>query len=156
MAKGKQLPTDTDELRNLYDKLKDKEMKLEADLAIKEHPEVEEAIIKVALALADVKKMDEQIHKAPKAADLTTQSKLEALINRANYLKNQLEIVEQQILRTGGTDAERLTSLKKQRDCSFRQLVTVFEKAQEVFGRYELDLRKVVPSISDFIQSENQ
>jgi len=151
MAKWKELPTDPDDLRKLYDRLKDKEMKLEADLAIKEHPQVEEAITRVALALAEVKKLDEQIQKADKPDDLAERRKMEALVTRANHLRRQLEIAEDQIRELGGKSAEKLSELRMNRDRSFSQLCQIFTHSQGVLSDYELDLPGVLPSIADFI-----
>ena len=151
MAKWKQLPTDRDELEALYTSLKDKEMKLEADLAIKEHPPVEEAVTLVALSLADVKKLDSKIMKETVSESSESKARLNALLNRATYLRQQLEITESQIKQHGGKTAERIASLKYDRDRSFNQLMSSYRHAKKIFDDLDLDLAKILPSVTDFI-----
>ena len=151
MPKWKELPTDPAALHTLYARLRDKEMKLEADLAIKEHPEVEEAITRVALALAEVKKLDENIQKSEKPRDLAERKQVEALVNRANHLRRQLEDAETQIRNIGGKAAEKLSEIKMNRDRSFAQLCQVFEYSKGVLNNFDLNLSVLVPSITDFI-----
>lgn len=154
VAKWKELPTDVAELRNLYDRLKDKEMKLEADLAITENPNVEEAITRVALSLAEVKKLDEQIQKTDKLADPVARRQMDALVNRANHLRRQLEVAEAQISKLGGKTAEKLSGLRMNRDRSFAQLNSVFRHASVTLNQFDLQLEQIIPSIADFITVE--
>ena len=62
-----------DELRDALKTLKDKEAKLEADLAIKEHPELEDAITPIILALHKVKVCD---RKLSEVTDVTWQKQV--------------------------------------------------------------------------------
>lgn len=151
MAKWKELPTDPAELQALYEKLKDKEMRLEADLAIKEYPEIEEIITKVALGLADVKKLDDKIQKATKPEDPEERKQIEALVNRRQHLQQQLDLCEAQIKEKGGKEINKLIELKQQRDLSFDQLASIYTVAHELLGDHELRLATVLPSITDFI-----
>ena len=54
----KELPTDPDELKQILIKLKDKEIRLEADLALRQQPTLEPAIISICIAIHDVKQAD--------------------------------------------------------------------------------------------------
>jgi hypothetical protein len=152
--KWHELPTDPAQLREMYEKLKDKEMRLEADLAIKEHPEVEEGITRVALALSDVKKLDQSILKAEKPDDEASRREVEALVNRAAHLRNQLEVAESQLREKAGKAGDRMIDLRRARDVSFQQLIRVFKAAEKVFEEHSLDLAKIIPSISDFVASK--
>jgi len=85
------VPNDLERLRVLLVKLKNKEAKLEADLAIKENPEFEGAIISMMLKIADIKNYDKVIRMS-----VPTPGKLEGEIERIEkaivYFTNKVVI----------------------------------------------------------------
>lgn len=151
--KWSELPTDAVALKELYAKLKDKEMRLEADLAIKDHPEVEACVTKLALALADVKKLDLDIGKIATPESESRKKELDALMLRAEHLRRQLKIVEDQIEEFGGKVMEKLGTLRSNRAKSFEQLREVYGETSRIFGEFGFNLDAVIPSIMDFIKS---
>jgi len=151
--KFKELPTDPMALKALLQKLKDKEMRLEADLAIKEHPEVEDAIVRLALAIADVKKIDGAILKADKPETEEGRKQLEGLVNRIRYLENNLAAAKQLLREShGGTIGERYVELKKYRDMAKAQLQTIYQETGKIFAEAGLDLDSILPSVKDYLE----
>tara|TARA_R110002020_G_scaffold123580_19_gene280295 strand:- start:1061 stop:1579 length:519 start_codon:yes stop_codon:yes gene_type:complete len=78
------------ELRQQLQTLKNKELKLEADLAIREYPEAEVALIKIALALFEFNKATHAL-KVSEKPDEITRKKLEVLANNLRYHENKIE-----------------------------------------------------------------
>jgi len=115
---------------------------------------VGEAITRVALALAETKKIDENIQKTAKSDDPTERAQMDALVTRANYLRKQLEVCEAQITERGGKAAEKLAELKMNRDRAFTQLSRIFESNRNLLNQHNLDLVTLLPSIADFIAVE--
>jgi len=150
MAKWKQLPTDPVELHELLGKLRDKEMKLEADLAIASTPTLGGAITKLALATAGVKKMDANLMKL-EMPDEDSRIQAKALATRIEYLRNQLVSAEQLLQDTIGDSAKKLLELREHREQEFDQLCAIYDSTNQLFDTHDIPLGKLLPSTADFV-----
>jgi len=87
---NEELRVKIDVLKAKLIKLKDKEARLEADLAIREHPDTEEAVYDIIVALAQVRKVDREIKVIKSRADV--KSAEETGKKREFYNKKLLEL----------------------------------------------------------------
>ncbi len=154
MVGFKKLPNDPAALADRLRRLKDKEARLEADLAIKDHPALEAAITHVVLAMADVRKMDATLLRSNKPAKLEDRKQVEALVKQIEFYKHKLTTAKELLREKGGRDAEKYAETRQSRVKAFNQLQFIFEQASEVFESQGLNLTQVIPSIADFIGKE--
>ena len=84
------IPKDLDQLKILLEKLKDEEIKLEAAIAIKQHPELEKGIISVIIAMSDVKSIDYKLRVMVTPEDQVTKQ-IEDLEFKLNYYARKRE-----------------------------------------------------------------
>jgi len=145
-AQWEQLPTDVDTLKKMLQTLKDKEARLEADLAIKEHPEVEESVIRLALAMAEVRKLDIAIAKSPQP-----ERDVSAMLNRLQYLENQITSLRDALKTKDGKIAEKWHRHQKHRESALKQLKEQFDGTCKVFREFDLQPERVLPSIAEYV-----
>lgn len=152
MAKTfKELPTDPQKLRELLKILKDKEMKLEADLAIRDQPDLEEGITKIVLAMSEVRKMDEAMRKSDKPVSPEDQKAVEALISQRNFYQGKADTLTKLILEKGGREAEKFAEVVNIRREYVNQLQKVYHFVSDKFEQKGINLRNLVPSLADFL-----
>lgn len=151
MAKFKKLPETEFELLELLQKLKDKEMRLEADLAIKDHPQLETPIAHMALAIAEVKKLDGQIVKVEKPMDKTTE--VNAAVTRIQYLRGQLQTAEEGLKSLMPDTGNKLLDLASNRQLGMNQLSGIYAAVDKKFKEHGIDLAAALPSITEYIKS---
>lgn len=89
MTKPKSLPTNPMELKKLLEKLKDEEIKLEADLAIKKNPEIEDGIVAVIVHLSEVKRLDRILVAVDKPQE-SAENRADTLDRRRRYFESKL------------------------------------------------------------------
>jgi len=147
MAK-KKLPTDVGMLREMLRKLRDREVRLEADLAIKEHPELEDAIIAVVLRLTDAKKAKVRLD-AVQPGDHRECARLQALQRRAAYYREQLASIEAALCET--TAGEKFAGFQSKFDESRALLGAEFAKRQEALEERGVRLLELLPSLDEFL-----
>ena len=146
----KALPTNGLELRAMIEKLKDKEARLEADLAIREHPRLEDGIMTLVLAMSDVRKLDGQIKITDRPSRDTTRERdrLEKLITfyegKIATCRSQLESV------SDGSDA-KFISLRKDRAEASARLQDHMNEWADAFGDVDVDICKLIPSLHDLL-----
>jgi hypothetical protein len=152
MAKFKPLPNDPDKLKLMLEQLRDKEAKLEADLAIKDHPELEAAITKLILAIADLKKVEAAVLKADKPGTLQEQRQLEALQLQVRVQTGRLRTLEDLLKEKGGPSGLRWLDLKDIRKQYSAQLYDIYRAVVVSFLEHGIDLQKVMPSVLDYVE----
>ncbi len=153
MAKWKELTTDPEILAKLLVTLKDKEAKLEADLAIKECPELEAGITQVVLVMNEVRRLDASIMKNPKPETEEDQRAVEVLCNQLEFYRHKLAAVESSLQEKGGKAAKKYAELRRNRREALKQLSTIFSGVGEVFASKGIDLKQLLPSIADFTEN---
>jgi len=87
------LPKNLDQLKILLGKLKDEEIKLEASIALKQHPEIEKGIISVVIAMSDVKLIDYKLRIMVTPKDQVFKQ-IEDLEFKVNYYARKREFAD--------------------------------------------------------------
>lgn len=156
MAVWKPLPTDVNELKELHSKLKDKEMRLEADLAIKDNPELEDVIVQLALATARAKKLKAGINKVP--LDLSARSQAAGLAVRIRFLENQLSNAHERCNKVCGDakTASKWVELSNHNYSEIAQLKTIYEASEKRLQGTGVDLDVLLPSTAKFIKDSDK
>ena len=152
MAKWKPLPTDPEVLAGLLKSLKDKEMKLEADLAIKDNPNMATSIQRLALATARLKKDTEGINKM-QYESLDDRQKSEAMVRRLQFLEKQQTITMQNLEERIGSskDAKKIIELYDHLEKGRRELSEAYSSTKKNFEDHGLDLETLIPTTWDFL-----
>lgn len=148
MSKLKDIPSNPEDLKAYYKKLKDKELRLEGDLAINDDPDLEDAIMGIILALHDVKEIDSKIRVVERpSADV--ESRIVALKGQVALYESRLEAVKATLkeLESGGGKFHRMsgdyvTALKNLRD----QVL----KWKDRFEAQGVNLLELIPTLSEF------
>ena len=134
-----------DQLRDTLAKLKDKESRLEADLAIKEHPELESEITPIVLALTQLKQCDKDL---AKNVNVEQQKTLKSLDNQILYFDRRVAELHRQ--RSGILAASQVEKFEKLRDKWSTTLKTLVSQSSDKFDEFGVSLRQIIPSIEDF------
>ena len=133
------------ELREALQTLKDKEAKLEADLAIKEHPELEDAITPIILALHKVKLCD---RKLSEVTNISWQKEVKEVTLQLQYFRRRVlacEGVRDKLLES--SEAPAIQADRQSHADNLRDLVS------ESTGRFTdagISLHNLIPSLEDF------
>lgn len=152
MAKWKPLPTEPSILTGLLNSLKDKEMKLEADLAIKDNPTLATNIQRLALATARLKKDTEGINKM-QYESLDDRTRSEALVRRLQYLGNQQKNTLSNLESIIGSekDAKKIIELFEHCKNGRDELKKAYEATKKDFEDQGLRLETLIPTTWDFL-----
>lgn len=132
----KELPTDVDKLKEMLSKLKDKETRLEADLALRKHPELERGIISVCIALHDVRKAHDVL-KVIQLKSTDVDSK------RVEQVKGLIALYEEQLAGVEGDTelAEKKRKFYRSKVLSFKDALKGLESgADKQYMRLQRDL----------------
>jgi len=149
MPAFKPLPTEPDELRDLLAKLKDKELKLEADLAIRDHSPLEDEITTIALAMGELKKIDAAAYKHLSCTENLGES--EVALNLAVAARIKLDAA-MAVLGKKTDKGKLLVENKLSRRRALLQLSNSVDSAQEQFKDANLDMKTIIPSVTNFVK----
>jgi len=144
---AKRLPTDLSGLRKLLRSLKDREIRLEADLAIKDHPEMEDAVISVMVRVADAQKAKTQLD-AVRPTDVEECSRIIALQRQATYFRERLKTLEEAMKEAAG---EKFTGFQAKYDQAQTLLSAEYLKRQRVFDEHGISLRELLPCLDEYL-----
>lgn len=164
------LPDSPVELGELLRKLKDKETRLEADLAIKEFPELEIGITEVVLALSDVKKARE-LEKVTKASSMDSrraeatleqiaaaEAKIDALRlmdasatrdRQISFYENRLAILKESIAEN--EEVEVIAEVRMSVAEATNRLKEIYAKWSEPFEENGIDLPELIPALRELL-----
>jgi len=148
--KLKDLPKDPTKLKEMLAKLKDKEARLEADLAIKEHPEVESGIIAIILAFESAKRIEDtlKITIRPDAAKTAQINMIQAQITR---LQNQIAAYKDQLEKLAGPDGDKLV----RKNANLTEAIEVFRKTfaewKPQFDEHHVNMGELLPGIKKYL-----
>lgn len=134
-----------DELRDALKTLKDKEAKLEADLAIKEHPELEDAITPIILALHKVKVCD---RKLSEVTDVTWQKQVREVNSQIQYFRSRVLACEEK--RDKLLESSEAPAIQADRDWHADNLRELVAESVERFTKAGISLKNLIPSLEDF------
>jgi hypothetical protein len=152
MAKFTELPTDPATLKEMLEKFKDKEMKLEADLAIRIHPTLEDYIIGVMVAMSEVKKRKEALKSVHPTMDKVKGDTLASLNNRLRHFKQQVELLESMIKKHTNDPSGKYVEANEILRLSVAQLRTKYIEACNKFAEQGVDLTKVLPNVTECLE----
>ena len=143
----KQLPNDLEKLRELRKKLKDKEMRLEADLAIKEVPELEQSITELVLCVVDCKRA-EKASRVMQRTDEATRRRIAALRRQVGFYENKLNALRRVLAdlenpggRRSGAELQRLRERLRERH----------DAVSGEFVQRNVDLGAMIPQLHHFL-----
>ena len=119
-------------------------MRLEADLAIKEHPELEDVIIAVVVRLTDAKKAKVRLD-AVQPGDQGECARLQALQRQAAYYRERLAALCET------TAGEKFAGFQSKFDESRALLGAEFARRQEVLEEHGVRLLELLPSLDEFL-----
>jgi len=148
MAKAKALPTDPKVLASMLAALKDKEAKLEADLAIKEHPELEAGVAAVVLRLVEARKAKAKLDTV-QPSDAKKRERLQMLHTRLEHLRRQVEATEAALADEEG--GAKYDGMRVKLEAAVVGLQEEFDKWLPEFREHGVRLRELLPSLADFL-----
>ena len=146
----KELPSDPVELRKLLVKLKDKEVRLEADLAIREHPELEEGIMMIVLSLSDAKKIAQGLKLVERPAE-KIQTQVVSLQTQIKFYQNKLLSLQENLARLVGGTSDNFVKLSEDyiaKQKILREHVNAWETKFMEFG---VNLLELIPTLSEHL-----
>jgi CCR4-NOT transcriptional regulation complex NOT5 subunit len=153
MAKAKALPTDPKVLASMLAALKDKEAKLEADLAIKEHPELEHGVAAVVMRLVEARKAKAKLDTV-QPSDAKKRERLQMLHTRLEHLRRQVEATEAALADEEG--GAKYDGMRVKLETAVVGLQEEFDKWLPAFQEHGVRLRELLPSLNDFIPREGE
>jgi phosphoenolpyruvate carboxylase len=121
-------------------------------LAINDRPELENYIVAVVLAMAEVKRIDTLITKCEKPKTQQERTRLEGLVAQIEYFETKLAAAKMVLAESGGRVAEKYVDHRRQRRGAFEQLEQVKKWAEQEFGKANVNLSDLLPSISDYLK----
>ena len=145
----KSLPTDPERLREMLEKLKDKEMRLEADLAIKDCPAMEQAITELVLCIADCRRA-EKTATVVERSDAAVQKRIETLRSQIAYYENKIRTFKATLaeLEDPDSDGPRFS----EEAGKFRaRLRKHFDDWVDAFSERGVELETLIPQLNDFL-----
>jgi hypothetical protein len=134
------------ELKTALKKLKNKEARLEADLAIKEHPELEEAITPIVLAL---NKFNDWNKKLSSVADPTWSKELKSIEKQLVFYKKRVKDLERN--RNSLLSISELPTLREGRDLAAKELREMLTSYRSNFSSAGISPDDIIPSLEDFV-----
>lgn len=153
MAKAKVMPTDIEGLREELAKLKDKEARLEADLVVREHPDLEKAIIRLILVMTEVRKAEKDIAVTDKPPE-TARKQIEALQNQLRFYENKIVAIKAQIESLSGDAGTKFATLRSKRAEAVLKLQAEWTTAKPEFDAKSVKMLDLIPSLNDLLNEK--
>lgn len=149
----KTLPTDPTKLYELLQGIKDKQAKLEADLAIQEHPDLEGGITTVALALHKLKTVSRKVKVFERASSGTVSSRILFLERTIEHYKKKIQVAQDELTQIGKVSEidSKFSSLVEEKKTANKVLVDSLGEWSEAFTNRGIDILKLIPSLQDFV-----
>lgn len=135
-------------LREKLKKLKDKEVKLEADLAIREQPELEKQIIDLILTVSDLKKVDKNI-KISSGVSVDVDSRLEANNRLIKFYESKIRVLRDTNKELSSGDG-KYVKLREEREKLVMRLKGKFKEVTDSFDK--VNFQELVPSLSEYLE----
>lgn len=163
------LPTNVADLRTLLDAFKDKEIKLEADLCIRDNPDLEGMIIRIMLCIADIKNTENSlkisgIRSEVSAEKIASIDKMLAFYARKiemfekstsdrrhemmKFYSDKIQVYEDNRKMVEKGYGEKYLEINEKRMESIIILKDETKKAQRILK--DLDVIKVIPALQDY------
>lgn len=148
MAKRK-IPNTLPELRELHAKLKDKEAKLEAELAIRENSELEQCVMSLTLALVDIRKIEDSLKVMDRPKDEIAR-RAEAIQHKIVWHENQIKALKAMLEDVTGKGGKKLTAAYGKKAEAVNELKRQYERFKDTLGM--VDVFSLLPSLQDYLK----
>ena len=135
-----------DELKSALKSLKNKEAKLEADLAIKEHPELEGAITPIVLALNKFNAWNKELSDV---SDPAWTKELKSTESQLAFYRKRVQTLEE--LRDKLLSDSEAPQIQSSRDEAERELRDIIIRHENSFSLVGISPEYLIPSLEDFI-----
>lgn len=136
-------------LKEKLKKLKNKELKLEADLAIREYPEVEDAICRIALALNDYDKSAKTL-KVMKASK-SDKEKIEAFKLQIKYHEEKIRNLEACVSGLLGGDGEKYKKLLAKKEKAKKEVLDAMTETGPIFESNSVKILELIPRLREIL-----
>lgn len=150
MPKWKPMTETNEELKSRLKHLKNREMRLEADLAIQAHPGLELIITKLAVATAATVLIEQKIEKM-RSPTINAQNEVERLITRVNYHRGQLLVAEQQLKAKTGNSGNKQIELREHYNSELEQLIDLYKEFKQYINDSGVNIRDILPTTADHV-----
>jgi len=134
------------ELRKMLKALKNKEAKLEADLAIKEHPELEDSITPIVLALNNLKSCSKKLSQV---SDPAWSKQVKSCEQQLVFFKKRVANLETELSEL--LSSSEAPALIEKRDEAAGELRSILEKCEMDFSLAGIKADDIIPSLEDFV-----
>ena len=134
------------ELKAALKSLKNKEARLEADLAIKEHPELETAITPIVLAL---NKFNDWNKKLASVSDPAWSKELRSVESQLVFYRKRVADLE--LTRGSLLSDSETPKIQEGRDLAERELRETIVKYGDSFSSAGIAPDSLIPSLEDFV-----
>lgn len=145
------LPVDLEGLQARLAALKDKEARLEADLAIRDNSELESEIIRLVILMTDVKKAEKEITVSDKPPSGNLKE-LEALGNQLKFYQGKVDTLKARIEELSGDAGSKFSSLKTKKESAIAKLQEEWDKAKPSFDAAGVQLLALLPTMADLLK----
>lgn len=134
------------ELRKMLKALKNKETKLEADLAIKEHPELEDTITPIVLALNNLKICSKKLSQV---SDPAWNKKVKTCEQQLVFFRKRVSDLEAEL--SDLLESSEAPALIAKRDEAAGELKNILEKCENDFSLAGIKADDLIPSLEDYV-----
>lgn len=137
-------------LRTRLEKLKDKEAKLMADLAIRENPELESAIIQIIIRVHDLSKCISLLKSVEKPSDLNGQDRqIHTLQNQYDFHMRKAQAIKDVLDKYVKGENKRFYQLQADKNNKLHDLKTCVEKVSSEYPAF--NLKRLLPLAYDLV-----
>lgn len=145
------LPTDLVGLQTRLAMLKDREARLEADLAIRESPELEAKIIRLVILMTDVKKAEKEITVSDKPPSGNLKE-LEALGNQLKFYQGKVDTLKARIEELSGDAGSKFSTLKTKKALALSKLQEEWDMMKADVEKEGVNLLTLLPTLADLLK----
>ena len=151
----RKLPEDIEEIRSRMEKMKNKELRLEGDLAIHEFPDAEMEVSQVCLTMFELSKAQALLKSAARPGkDVTVE--LKALRTQLEIHERKVAAIQEKIDELFQRDKGLMTRWQKLNDkvkqCE-GEVEKIVEHHSDVFTDKRIDIQKMFPQLVDIFSA---
>mgnify|MGYP002870848049 FL=1 len=151
----KKLPEDIEEIRTRMEKMKNKELRLEGDLAIHEFPDAEMEVSQICLTLFELSKAKALLKSAARPGKEAT-VELKALRTQLEIHERKVAAIQEKIDALFKKDKGLMTRWQKLQDkvqkCE-KEVESIVETHSEVLKQQHIDIQKMFPQLVDIFSA---
>lgn len=140
-------------LRQVLGECKDREAQLEADLAIRENPLIEEAVMNIAIRLVDLKNATNALRtvKKPKGEK---SKRIEQVRTQLEFYRERVKALELLLEELLGKDSANLIKLEEKCQVCRKKLKEECDRWEDILVDNRVSLTTILPSIQDHLKTD--